>query len=512
MFSDYYIHYNFDFVLLLCSLFTLVIIFTSPNKLYKDMFPIERLSNSWSRSPLDSIFHINSSNITNNCSSMNVNSTELINFDWQHTDGCDCSNINHKHNNEITYPHQNNFNIEDVYKSLCDSKQLALGCKNINKSKLMNAKIWKKVKLCYTTHSSSSKYTNYFSFHKVGYKQDCPITHPTKCGMFDTLNNTMCLKLNEKCPINYLAFKSRFNEIILKPDFFNNNNEYGTIYSDIAILDGLPCINFKEAENNDINQYILSVNKKRSKCITYVQNQKNNDNHKNKQNKIYHDTRFTQIDEYPKQQFYEENDILNYIYHLPNYPVIRNKSIKFFAGVYIGWDNSKCGDNLNLNMLDKINDIKLFIIKSVYTRKVIILVIIFICLTYIGGISLYKYNKISDLGSIINTENKYILIVVYSLYFMLNLVLWYFISKISKFCLKSNVNSFMELVRNNTCSDDVTNMLLTEFANKYFHFLDKIYMIMYLSYISLGTSLMMIVYIIIKSCCKKEKGLEDKKK
>jgi len=431
------------------------------------MFPIERLSNSWSKSPLDHIFHLNDT--TTNCSSVHINSSEMINFYWQHMNGCDCTHINKKDVTKIN---------DDIYKDVCTKNQLENGCKTIHKSNLINSHIWKKVKLCYKTTPN----VNYFTFNKVKVNEMCPDDYPIKCGKFDTLNNTMCIKSNEKCPINYLGFISRFNEIILKPDFLNTNNDYGTIYSDIAILDGYPCINFKEVEKNEINQYILTFDKKRSKCISHIITY-------NKE-KIYHDTRFTLIDEYPKTQFYDENEILKYIYHLPNYPIIRNKDIKFYAGVYIGWDSS-CGVG---NMLDSINEINNFIKKSVFTRKAIILIIILICLTYIGGISLFKYNKITELVSV-SQENSHNLVFVYTILFVLNLILAFFIRNLIKFCNESKINHFMQLVRYNSCSDETTNYLLHDFALKYFLFIDKMLFIKYLCYASVIPSILMILYI-----------------
>ena len=486
MFNEY-MHYNFDFVLGLCTFLTLLVIFASPNKLYKDMFPIERLSNSWKKSPVENILHLNNSNL--NCSS--VNRIEMINFDWQHISGCDCTNI---HENYTYHVNHSQKYEDDVFEGLCNKKQTEIGCRSIDKSSLIKANIWKKVKLCYTTAAN----TNYFSFYKVKSNENCPYDYPKKCGKFDTLNHTMCLKSHENCPINYLGFKSRFNEIILKPDFNNTNTDYGTIYSDFAVLDGLPCINFNEVENNEINQYILSFDKKRSKCLSHVIKS---------DEKIYHDMRLSVVDEYSKQQFYDENGILKYIYHLPNYPIIRNKMVKFYAGIYIGWDSNCDEGEGGQNILEKINEFNLFIAKSIESRKAMILVIILISLIYIGGISLFKYKKVSNLVTI-NKENSEILVSVYCLLFFFNILLFSFINNLEKFCSETSVNRLMETIFTTSCSDHITNFLLKDFAAKYFAFFKRLYFIKYLCFIAFIPCVLMIFY--IKPGEDKKRGLKNR--
>ena len=127
-------------------------------------------------------------------------------------------------------------------------------CSNIitnqDSEDIINARFWKKVGLC----AEFSDYKNYFSISKASFNSSCPNNNPYNCGIVDTLNNSLCVDNVAKCPINYFSLVSRYNNLILKPEYTNSYDE-GKIFTSFKVLDSKPCLNGDEIEGNELTTY-----------------------------------------------------------------------------------------------------------------------------------------------------------------------------------------------------------------------------------------------------------------
>ena len=483
------LHYNSDLVILssfFCLIF--IILYSTPIELNKNNFALDRLFSSWKDLPIKNIKQI-VDNKDLNCKDYN-NSFNIIDYRWAYNNETNLHCINKENN-----------------------------CLEVE-SKIIHANYWKKVSLC---GEFDDKYQNYFSIVKTEYNSTCPQQYPHNCGIFDTLNNSLCVTSKLECPLNYLSLVSRYNDFILKPEYTNNykyNDE--KIYTSFKVLDSQPCFNKEELENNESLMYsgnktniitntITNGNTSQSiityslnKCISHVISNNNT---------IYYDNRYNILDSYSKRDFYEYNNILNELFYLPNYPNIKDKSIQFYAGVYVGW-NKVCEFE---NILDVYESYNIFIqIYNDYQNYFLNLTVLGLVI-FIGVLLIDKYyvcmnsniNKginsnyfncdegnedvvVFDDGYFSNFNIESFQIFRLTFYYLIIACIASSIISLSKslidLLIKTNIKRFFELVNENNCSDDVTNSSLEIVAKTLLTHYQKINFIITFSYIILAAT------------------------
>ena len=101
---------------------------------------------------------------------------------------------------------------------------------------------------------------NYFCYKHISYKDllyngqiikkgsECPSEYPKNCGKFDTLEQELCIKVNENCPIYDLGIGKKPDDNYIYNDesnvYYNNNNytkENKTIIGKLILNEGQPC-------------------------------------------------------------------------------------------------------------------------------------------------------------------------------------------------------------------------------------------------------------------------------
>ena len=107
---------------------------------------------------------------------------------------------------------------------------------------------------------------NYFCYRKILYKdllyngqiikkgEECPSEYKKNCGRLDTLEQELCIKENEKCPLYDIGIgsapdsvnyhRSDDSKIYYNKDTYNNPNK--TIIGRLILSDGQPCLNASE--------------------------------------------------------------------------------------------------------------------------------------------------------------------------------------------------------------------------------------------------------------------------
>ena len=74
-------------------------------------------------------------------------------------------------------------------------------CRDIGATSSEKIKKWRNK----TFHFNSSYTYEYLYKNTVGPNETCP-SGKKQCGIFDTMNNTLCLDVGEECPINFIVF------------------------------------------------------------------------------------------------------------------------------------------------------------------------------------------------------------------------------------------------------------------------------------------------------------------
>ena len=282
--------------------------------------------------------------------------------------GCNCMSINSEH---IKKKHRNNF-----FRGKCSEKEIEEGCKEITEKKSTNYYFYKGRILC--KQKLNYNYLTYLKFSTVGncqkgYKQ---------CGILDTLNRKMCIKEEDKCPIN----KVIINNNPTSPDDFNyrvidlndgfylhytNEDVENYIITGFNISEGKICANPFYHNLNNSKQFFLEKNYNFSDC-----NKKYNDDY-------YDELSYFELDTITRETFLEDNNLLSYINSLPSYPTENLQSIlTLYSKTFTGFHencivNNKLSSDIWPNILDNTKDSKTYIIiVLIFTIIAIILSII----------------------------------------------------------------------------------------------------------------------------------------
>ena len=277
---------------------------------------------------------------------------------------------------------------------------------------------------------------NYYISYLINKNSSCPI-NTKKCGIFDTLNNILCLPIEEDCPINHIVFNEKDKKINLfykKINLYNNESIYYTnqnidhfIYSEL-ILSKYPICADPIKINQINNNYCLNRNIENFYINKYYEIIYNNSNIK--EYSLY-SSPYIGIN----LNYIKNNESLNYFYEELNYLIdIKEKDyeiiIIFLIGIiHIIFIIILLFDAIKNKFFKNFNKHILFI-KKIYILINIITFIIFNFLlknyVFIENID-YFYNKSDELNNKIIEKSLYFFdysqyyYCIYLLYTILNI-------------------------------------------------------------------------------------------
>jgi hypothetical protein len=179
---------------------------------------------------------------------------------------------------------------------------------------------------------------NYFNLTIAANPTDCPENHKT-CGRIDTLNNVLCLPIDETCPINFFEIIQKhqpmpkgFNYSTIELNnatiVYSNNNFEGDVLVYLKVEEGLPCAN-GYYKNYAYPPFIAEKYYDRYKCLKGIW-----------PNLI--DSTYQLKDVYSYYKLYKENGILSLLDEFSgfkNYSTnleLSNRNMHLFSKKYVG--------------------------------------------------------------------------------------------------------------------------------------------------------------------------------
>ena len=216
------------------------------------------------------------------------------------------------------------------------------------------------------------------------------------CGIIDTLNQTLCLPTNLKCPLNDIEIISKDSSIADKYRQEGYSYEYGSnnmmifytfsqtskpIIGRILLNDELPCAN---PTQRSWRKSISYENSNSQYCT---------DDYKGS----FHDNTYTQFAEITYDVLYQEN-LLAEDYNQFNKALLRTRKSYLFKNTFIGIDKD-CLKNSNIkNIPNTKNIIDLFKFIRVYSYSCSAMNFIFIFIYIINDLCLknFKAEKVSN--------------------------------------------------------------------------------------------------------------------
>ena len=227
------------------------------------------------------------------------------------------------------------------------------------------------------------------------------------CGLLDTSGTKYYINIDEKCPINKLVINNaqRINgenanfisiELIKDKYYLHYSNEYTGSYlftnGSLTVSEGYPCINPEEINTYHI-QYILSKANNVFTCKTSIINKRL-------------DTRYSPIINMPKNEFYEDNDII--LDNFFNYP-FQDTDLTLYQLGYIGADSSFNNDIMpnidklisDINTLYTFGNINQYIKQIIYSF-IFIIIVSLICKYFISDSTIYIWNFILLVTIVLN--------------------------------------------------------------------------------------------------------------
>ncbi len=252
--------------------------------------------------------------------------------------GCDCLGKSDSHKK---YSKKNK-----IDKGSCSHQDK--GCKDISSISKVSLQIYEGIRFCFNEDSSIVKHGyKYYLDNSVPFNSKCKEGYK-QCGILDTLNQILCLKENESCPINdfYIDSNEKSNPeykvIPLK------NNKY-LHYTNSRINNSI-LIKLKLSENNEpcINpgeyswNYHYELEPSSSRCQKSFLNSTV-------------DYRYKFIDSTNKYDIYKDNGIIDKTDHLPRYnrTIIQNENLNLYHRTYLGFEK-QCLNDFSFEYLDSI--------------------------------------------------------------------------------------------------------------------------------------------------------------
>ena len=347
-FGKYFHLFNNIFLLICITEFILNIF--SIDKMNKNSDFFQGVSQNWNL-PLIKDFNL-----------VCADNSKLISNVWRGTtNGCLCStNLN---------------------RGVCNSKT-EKSCQQISSIDPVDYSLWRSSSICKTISPG-----NYFDLTLTDRADNCPTGYKS-CGRIDSKNNYLCILNAQVCPINNMIFSPNplTNNTYQKSLNLGNGFLY---YSALENGNTIIPIEFRVESNKpcldpqysyfDFDLYILDYFYNNKNCLSYSTDS----------NLIY-DENYVQLDEYPMNNLYSENRILNKLQTLPNFSLnfYTNKNVKLYSKNYYGLNlncfnvikNDKQTFLNELNNFSANNDLNIWNIFS----------LIFSAITVILGITFYS--------------------------------------------------------------------------------------------------------------------------
>ena len=162
-----------------------------------------------------------------------------------------------------------------------------------------------------------------------------------QCAILDTLNQPMCVKQDEDCPINDILIKEgqehldNYDIIPLdnnKSIYYTNKINDSKIIIDFQISNGQPCAEpYEQNLNKNLDIYPLMKNQSIYRCKVAI-------------NENLTDDRFRELDSQNLSHFYRDNDISALSKFYDDYS---EDKMKLYGVEYYGLDKKKITDALN---------------------------------------------------------------------------------------------------------------------------------------------------------------------
>ena len=280
---------------------------------------------------------------------------------------------------------------------------------------------------------------NYYTSYLINKNSSCPIK-TKKCGIFDTINNILCLPIEEECPINHIVFNEKdkninlfYKKINLNSNdsiYYTNQNIEHFIYSELVLSKYPICadpIKKNQNLNNNFNNYCLNRNVENIYFNKYYEIIYNNTN---KNDYSLYSSPYIGIN----LNYIKNNESLYYFYEELNYLIdIKEKDyeiiIIFLIGIiHIIFIIILLFNAIKNKFLKNFNKYILFI-KKIYILINIINLIIFHFLlqnyVFIENIDFF-YNKSDELNNKIIDKSLYFF--YYTQYFYCIYLLFTFIN------------------------------------------------------------------------------------
>ena len=285
---------------------------------------------------------------------------------WAGTsDGCDCRGI---YDDDIPYPNQFN-------KGSCNSNETKANCVNYHSKSPIDIIKYEGFSFCNNTDKDVLEYKHYLN-NSVSKNEECGFGFKS-CGYLDTLDQKLCVKNNEECPINDLYINTDKNApkdyitITLNNNkylHYTNKNNSGHIITRLKLSeDNEPCI--YPGEFSWKYHYILE--KQSGYCKTLIESQK-------------YDTRYIKIDKINKYDLYYDNGIIYSIGNLPlyNFNELKLDTIYLYKRTFLGFEKKCMKENkFSFEYFDSIRD-KQLTSRTFITINLILLsiiVLLFFC-------------------------------------------------------------------------------------------------------------------------------------
>ena len=247
---------------------------------------------------------------------------------WRGTvEGCNCIGIELP---ESTCKNQ-------ICRRECRQGETKGGCTKIDPIAPVSITNWKGKEFISTVLDSSYNYSSLLR-NSVKKGEECQKGYK-KCGILDSMNNIMCLKEDQTCPINLLfvtdmaSLPTKYSNYTFKRVFFEDGkilhftnqavDQY--IVTDFRLSDSQVCINSDEY-NSPYSNYILDFYQYYG-CKTNYSN-------------IQYNTNYNKLDTIVQYNLYDKNHILTKLMQLPEYNIenLNKQKTNLYMKNYIGFD------------------------------------------------------------------------------------------------------------------------------------------------------------------------------
>ena len=438
------VHVLTDVFLIISSAGILLSVLFAATNLLDNNYIITRLTKSWKRSPIS---HVQASREW--CVMTHTNQLSITNYNWPgNLPGCNCMNIAPKAFKARKYRGK-------YFSGSCIYNQTLAGCEEIGQTPIIPMNKWKNTFFCHRGFPE-----NYFNLITVKKGHECPIYYKN-CGKIDTLENEICLKYVEDCPINHIIFDP--DTKFLKIDSSTQNTN-GFIFSEFHVTDSdKVCINNDENLFTE-NKYLLMVEKfirNRRGCQSSVDLNGG---------KLYHDNRFKLLDSYSKKLYYEHAG-MHVVDILPQFlDLTGNNNVKLFGAPFIGW-NKDCMYIGEKSILEEFSNLGENLDKIEFNNKKLIYCSTLL-LIYIGLLIFYlkyKYSKIEDKDLTIPDSFYNNFLAIYAVFAVINIYIVYLVQANKNLIYLNQSNTqFFDSLFNENCSDNETNASLRHFGREFF--------------------------------------------